>query len=276
MPNLLKRTISGIIYVGLLVGCLLLGRTTFCILFVVISALLLNEYNNLIEEHKLAQVNKVVSMISGIYLFVAFFLYNSAGAKIIIFAPYIASLLFILISGLYSNHEKPIADWAYTFAGHLFIALPIALMNVLAFNQSIYSYTLPLAIFVFLWLSDSGAYCFGCGLSKYIPYKLFPSISPNKSWIGSIGGGITVLLGATVFYLCDGSASIWFWFGLGLTVCIFGTWGDLVESQFKRQLGIKDSGKLMPGHGGALDRFDSALLAIPAAVVYVMVYAAAF
>jgi len=275
MPNLLTRTLSGIIFVGIIVGCLLLGRTTFCILFVVIAGLLLNEFNSLLEEHKLAQVNKTVSMISGAYLFVAFFLYNSGISKIIIFAPYIASILFMLISGLYTKQKNAIENWAYSFAGQIFIALPLALMNILAFNTSLYSATLPLAIFVFLWLNDSGAYCFGCSLSRYIPYKLFPSISPKKSWIGSIGGGITVLLGATAFYFFSGNGSIWFWLGLGLVVCVFGTWGDLVESQFKRQLGIKDSGKLMPGHGGALDRFDSTLLAIPAAVVYVLAYAAA-
>lgn len=272
MSNLIKRTLSGIVYVCLIVGCLLWCQESYCLLFVAISALLINEFNNLVEHHELAQVNNTVSLISGVYLFVAFYLFNTQTVGFAVFAPYILSLLFVLVSGLYLKHRNPIADWAYMFAGQLFIALPLALMNVLAFNSSLYSSTLPLAIFVFLWLNDTGAYCFGCTLSKKIPYKLFPSISPKKSWIGSIGGGLVVLLGSTVFFYVDGNSSIWFWLGLGLTVCVFGTWGDLVESQFKRQLGVKDSGNFMPGHGGVLDRFDSALLAIPAAVVYVTAF----
>lgn len=271
MSNLVLRSLSGIVYVGAIVGCLLWGQNTYCILFALITAVLLNEFNTLLADHNLAQVNNTVSVISGVYLFIAFYLTNSSLTGPAVFAPYLLSILFVLISGLYTKQHNPITTWAYTFAGQVFIALPMALTNLLAFNI-IYSYTLPLAVFVFLWLSDTGAYCFGCSLSKKIPYKLFPSVSPNKSWIGSVGGGLVVLLGAWAFYAIYGAGNIFFWLGLGLTVCIFGTWGDLVESQLKRTLGIKDSGKFLPGHGGALDRFDSALLAIPAAVVYTMMW----
>ena len=271
MSNLIIRTLSGIVYVGAVVGCLLGGMNSFCILFAVITAVLLNEFNELLAEHEIANVNNTVSVVSGVYLFIAFYCYNAGTTSAAIFAPYILSLLFIIISGLYIKQSEPIANWAYTFAGHIFIALPMALTNVLAFNQ-IYSHTLPLAVFVFLWLSDSGAYCFGCTLGRKIPYKLFPSVSPNKSWVGSIGGGLTVMAGAYAFYYFTEDNSLLFWLGLGLTVCVFGTWGDLVESQLKRHLGIKDSGKFLPGHGGALDRFDSALLAIPAAVVYILAW----
>ncbi len=267
--NILQRTLSGLVYVAVMVGCLIAGRDTYCVLFAVITALLLNEFNHLLAEHHLARVNNTVSIISGVYLFLAMFLYSSEMVDGVIFAPYILSLVFVLVSGLYSGHEAPVATWAYSFAGQVFIALPLSLMNLLAFN-GFYDYVLPLALFVFLWLSDTGAYCFGCALGKKIPYKLFPSISPNKTWAGSIGGGITVLLGATCFYLITESGSLLFWLGFGLTVCVAGTWGDLVESQFKRQLGIKDSGNFMPGHGGVLDRFDSSLLAIPASVVYIL------
>lgn len=266
--NVVIRTLSGLVYIGVMIGCLVGGQNTYCVLFALITAILLNEFNTLLSEHNIAQVNNTISIVSGVYLFLAFYLYCSNMLGGVVFVPYVISLMFVLVSGLYTKQEKPIATWAYSFAGQLFVALPVSLMSVLAFNE-IYDHTLPLALFVFLWLNDTGAYCFGSTLGKKIPYKLFPSVSPKKSWIGSIGGGLTVLLGAACFwYLCD-NGSLLFWLGLGLTVCVFGTWGDLVESQFKRQLGIKDSGKFMPGHGGALDRFDSGLLAIPAAVVYV-------
>lgn len=290
MPNVLIRTLSGIAFVAVIVGCLLLGMSTYCVLFAIITALLLNEFNELLIQHDIAQVNNTVSVISGVYLFIAFFLCCSGAVGIIAFAPYILSLIFMPICGLYLKHEHPITDWAYTFGGQLYIALPMALLNVLAFNQ-IYSPVLPLAVFIFLWLNDTGAYCFGCTLGKKIKFqwsmfngrcslthKLFPSLSPKKTWVGSIGGAIVVLLGAWAFHSLlpsswEGSGvSCLFWLGLGLTVCIFGTWGDLVESQFKRALGIKDSGNFLPGHGGVLDRFDSALLAIPAATAYILLW----
>jgi phosphatidate cytidylyltransferase len=159
----------------------------------------------------------------------------------------------------------------------LYIALPFSLLNTLAFHltpQGLVTYdaVLPLSVFVFLWMNDTGAYLCGSLLGKN---KLFPRISPGKSWEGSIGGGILVIaIAVLVWYLTEQyqlnqlGLSALEWAGLGLTVVIFGTWGDLVESLFKRTLGIKDSGNILPGHGGMLDRFDSSLLAIPAAVVY--------
>ena len=284
MSNTLIRTLSGIAFVAVIVGCLILGMSTYCVLFAIITALLLNEFNELLIQHDIAQVNNTVSVISGVYLFIAFFLCCSGSVGLVAFAPYILSLLFVPICGLYLKHEHPITDWAYTFAGQLYIALPMALLNVLAFNQ-IYSPILPLAVFIFLWLNDTGAYCFGCTLGKKfkwqwsmfngrcsLTHKLFPSLSPKKTWVGSIGGAIVVLLGAWAYYAIVHEGTLLFWLGLGLTVCVFGTWGDLVESQFKRTLGIKDSGSFLPGHGGALDRFDSSLLAIPSATAYVLLW----
>jgi phosphatidate cytidylyltransferase len=126
---------------------------------------------------------------------------------------------------------------------------------------------LPLSVFVFLWVNDTGAYCVGSLLGRH---KLFPRISPGKSWEGSIGGAVFVLAAAWAvsYFLDDMMLNLYEWLGLGLVVVVFGTWGDLVESLFKRTLGVKDSGSILPGHGGMLDRFDSSLLAIPAAVIY--------
>jgi phosphatidate cytidylyltransferase len=163
----------------------------------------------------------------------------------------------------------------------MWIALPFSCINILAFNNTgeqlaEFNTWLPLSVFIFLWVSDTGAYCCGSLLGKH---KLFPRISPGKSWEGSIGGGIFVLIAATIIWYFVGNneestiftlhSSLPFWLGLGLVVCVFGTWGDLVESLFKRTIGIKDSGNILPGHGGMLDRFDSSLMAFPAAVIYV-------
>ena len=122
--------------------------------------------------------------------------------------------------------------------------------------------------FLLVWVNDTFAYLSGSLFGKH---KLFPRISPKKSWEGSIGGGVFSIASSFVFAHYFSFLSVWEWAGLALVVVIFGTWGDLTESLMKRQLGIKDSGHILPGHGGMLDRFDSALLAIPAAVVYLYV-----
>ena len=155
----------------------------------------------------------------------------------------------------------------------MYIALPFSTINLLAFQttggEQQYNALLPLSIFVFLWVNDSGAYCVGSLMGRH---KLFPRVSPGKTWEGSVGGGLLVLVAAAVIgWLTGGethSLSVPVWMGLGLVVVVFGTLGDLVESLFKRTLGVKDSGNILPGHGGMLDRFDSSLMAIPAAVIY--------
>ena len=273
MNNLTKRLLSGIVYVAVFVGCILYGPTSFCILFAVITALALNEYNELMATFGRGTVNNTVSIISGVFLFAATFCTASGATSILFFLPYLLSLLFMLVSELYFKRTDPIADWTQAFFGQIYIALPFALLNILAFHGGKgYSGILPLAAFVFLWMNDTGAYCFGSLLHKKIPYKLFERISPNKSWIGFVGGIVMVLVAAVVFYhLTDTDYTLLRWMGFGLTVAVFGTWGDLVESLIKRNLGIKDSGKFLPGHGGVLDRFDSALLAIPASVIYLYI-----
>ena len=280
MNNLTKRLLSGIAYVVVFIGCIVYGQESFCILFAVTTALALNEYNDLIITHKLGIVNNTVSIISGVYLFLATYCIAAGVTSPVIFLPYLLSLLFMLTSELYMKRPDPIANWAYSFSGQIYIALPFSLLNLLAFygNNGIYTYTVPLAVFIFIWVNDTGAYCFGSMLHKKIPYKLFERISPNKSWIGFFGGVAMVLAAACIHCLVYSSINsdirhpLLHWMGFGLVVAVFGTWGDLVESLLKRKLGIKDSGRFLPGHGGVLDRFDSALLAIPASVIYLYAF----
>ena len=193
-----------------------------------------------------------------------------------VFIPYLLTIVYLFISELYMKTENAINGWAYTMLGQMYIALPFSTINVLAFNATpdgnvAYNYMIPLCVFIFLWANDTGAYCSGSLFGKH---KLFPRVSPGKSWEGSIGGAIIVLAVAWLIGYLDaqnGNTSgltIPQWMGLGLVVVVFGTWGDLVESLFKRTLGVKDSGNILPGHGGMLDRFDSSLMAMPAAVIY--------
>lgn len=269
MNNFIKRALSGILFVALFVVCILYNASTFCILFAVMAALTIDEFCRIVEEHGIARPNRTVCIMAGVYLFLSCFLYNTRGLPAVVFMPYLFSLFFILISELYQKGENPVANWAYAFASQIYIALPFALLNGMITTENGYSGLLPLSIFIFLWLNDTGAYLVGSLLHKKIPYKLAPRISPHKTWIGSIGGVVVVLAAGAALQQFTQTGTIWAWLGLGLTVSIFGTYGDLVESLMKRSLGMKDSGKFLPGHGGVLDRFDSALIAIPAATIYI-------
>ena len=276
MNNFIVRTITGILFVAVVV-CSFLRPQAMVLLFALITGLTIWEFTGLVNEREKVTVNRLISTVAGVYFFFAVAGFSSDLTPSAVFIPYLVSIIYLMVAELYLKNEDPIHDWAYTMMAQLYIALPFSLLNTLAFHltpQGLVTYdaVLPLSVFVFLWMNDTGAYLCGSLLGKH---KLFPRISPGKSWEGSIGGGILVIaIAVLVWYLTEQyqlnqlGLSALEWAGLGLTVVIFGTWGDLVESLFKRTLGIKDSGNILPGHGGMLDRFDSSLLAIPAAVVY--------
>ncbi|MDY4851386.1 MAG: phosphatidate cytidylyltransferase [Prevotella sp.] len=275
MNNFVARTITGILFVATIVVCFL-NPTAMIFLFALVTGLTVWEFTGLVNDRPGVTVNRFISTVAGVYFFLAMAGTCSGFTSSTVFIPYLITIIYLLIAELYAKQEDPIHDWAYTMMSQMYVVLPFSLLNMLAFRAApegiMYIYTLPLSVFVFLWVNDTGAYC--CG-SLFGKHKLFPRISPGKSWEGSIGGGVFVLAAAAlVWYLTDSydmnptGMSMWEWMGLGLVVVVFGTWGDLVESLFKRTLGIKDSGNILPGHGGMLDRFDSSLLAIPAAVVY--------
>lgn len=271
--NFIQRTITGVLFVAILVGCILFGAISFGILFVIISALTIYEFGQLVNKHaEGVSVNKTITMLGGAYLFLAIMGFCLNITTSIVFIPYVLLLLYLMISELYLKKENPVLNWAYSMLSQLYIGLPFALLSVLALNNNPqnssvnYNSILPLSIFIFLWLSDTGAYCVGSLIGKH---RLFERISPKKSWEGSIGGGVVAIGASFILAHYFTWMSMWQWAGLALVVVIFGTWGDLTESLLKRQLHVKDSGTILPGHGGMLDRFDSALMAIPAAVVYI-------
>lgn len=276
--NLVVRTITGVLFVTVMVVGFLSPKA-MVVLFALITGLALWEYTGLVNDYAQdVTVNRFISTVAGVYLFLAVAGWRTGIVNnFVVMVPYILSIVYLLISELYAKNSNAINDWSYTMLGQMYVAMPLSLINVLAFEVSAdgsgvhYDMLLPLCLFVFLWLNDSGAYCSG---SLFGRHKLFPRISPGKTWEGSIGGGILVVVVAIVIGWAANRGtnphllSMWQWVGLGVVVVVFGTWGDLVESLFKRTLGIKDSGNILPGHGGMLDRFDSSLMAIPAAVVY--------
>lgn len=275
MKNFIVRTITSVFFVAAIVTSFLNPRA-MTLLLSIVTGMTIWEYCSLVNDRPFISVNRFISTISGVYLFLAMAGYNSGLTPATVFIPYLVSIVYLMVAELYMKAKDPINNWAYAMLSQLYIALPLSLINILAFRSNgysiQYSYLAPLAVFVFLWINDAGAYCVGSLIGRH---KLFPRISPGKSWEGSIGGGVLVVVAAVVTWYVttqygvnDLGLSAYGWAGLGLVVVVFGTWGDLIESLFKRTLGIKDSGNILPGHGGMLDRFDSTLMAVPAAVVY--------
>ncbi|MBQ9651831.1 MAG: phosphatidate cytidylyltransferase [Prevotella sp.] len=279
MKNLIVRAITGVFFVAAIVASFL-KPTAMVFLFALVTGLSIWEFTGLVNDTKDVQVNRFIATVAGVYFFLAVAGFCSgvtpSGA---VFIPYLLTIVYLFIIELYLKQPNPINDWAYTMLSQMYIALPFSPINVLAFNATPdglirFNSLLPLSVFIFLWLNDTGAYCTGSLLGKH---RLFPRISPKKSWEGSIGGAVFVVIAAIAISQLTTDvipaqisvSAIAAWIGLGLVVVVFGTWGDLVESLFKRTLGIKDSGNILPGHGGMLDRFDSSLMAFPAAVVYI-------
>ena len=278
MKNLIVRSITGVIFVAAVVTCFLRPEAMI-LLFALVTGLTVWEYTGIVNNIENVTVNRFLATVAGVYLFFGIAGFCSGIVPSAVFIPYLLTVVYMFISELYTKASNPINNWAYTMLSQMYIALPLSMLNVLAFRGTadgvVYSSLLPLSVFIFLWTNDTGAYLSGSLFGKH---KLFPRVSPGKSWEGSIGGGILVIVVAALIGMYENSdmhatnaevsLNIAQWIGMGLVVVFFGTWGDLVESLFKRTIGIKDSGNILPGHGGMLDRFDSSLMAIPAAVIY--------
>ena len=278
IKNLITRSITGVIFVAAIVVCFMRPEAMI-LLFALVTGLTVWEYTGIVNGIENVCVNRFLATVAAVYFFLGMAGFCAGIVPSAVFIPYLLTVVYMFISELYTKAPNPINNWAYTMLSQMYIALPFAMVNVLAFrgvgNGVVYNYLAPLSVFVFLWTNDTGAYLSGSLFGKH---KLFPRVSPGKSWEGSIGGGLLVLLVSALVGMYQNSdmhetatellLTVPQWMGLGLVVVFFGTWGDLVESLFKRTIGIKDSGNILPGHGGMLDRFDSSLMAFPAAVIY--------
>ena len=273
MSEFWKRTLSGAVYVGVVVGSILYNEIIFLALSITLAFLALREYNSLTHPRCTMDFFSEMSAVLCVFPLVTVWFYGHLNpwTLLTLFLP-----LGVLIAELWDKNNNPIIQWGHFLVGQIMIALPFALMNVLCHIDPY----LLLAVFVLIWVNDSGAYCVGM-LSSKLPggnHKMFPRVSPKKSWEG-LFGGLAFTIG-TAFIL-----NRFGWFeaitkegyelliaaGFAFVVSGFGTLGDLMESLFKRTIGVKDSGKFLPGHGGVLDRFDSILLAAPVALIYVAI-----
>lgn len=268
MKKLIIRGATGLIFVALLISAILYSHITFGVLFAIVTGLAVNEFCNLMKEHAGTTYNIFIAVLGGVYLFFAFFAttYLKVAEPIMLFLPYILLVIYMFIRELYRKEGGAIENYAYFALSQVYAALPFALLNILATNGGNgYNYIYPLAIFIFLWSNDTGAFCVGCSIGRH---KMFKRISPKKSWEGFAGGAVTAILAGYIVSLFFNQLSMLQWMGMAAVVVAAGTMGDLVESCIKREIGIKDSGNILPGHGGILDRFDSTMLAVPAVIIY--------
>ena len=232
------------------------------------------EFCHLMNQQKGVKINRNICVLGSVALFLSFFYYGINPVQTGIFIPYLIIIIYLMVSELYLKKENPLNNWAYAMLSQVYIALPFSLLNVLAFQSdetistTSYQYIFPLSIFAYNWINDTGAYCTGMLFGKH---PLFKRISPKKSWIGFWGGLFTavgIAVGLKYYGLLP--FDLVHCIAMSILLNVTGVYGDLIESQWKRHYNVKDSGTIIPGHGGLLDRFDSALIAIPVAIIYLV------
>ncbi len=260
MKNLILRSITGALIVGLLIFSILFSEYSFGALFLFITVAAVAEFNMLVTAKYESHINPILSAIITIVLFISLFAISIGWASYKILAIYLALISISFIAELYRKKENPILNWAMLALSQLYIALPFSLLSTIGFaeNQGNYNSCFLLAFFVTVWVYDTGAYLVGMAIGKH---RLFERISPKKSWEGFFGGLLFAMGAAYAFSIFEDVMSLYQWLGFSAIIVIFATFGDLSESLLKRTLGVKDSGSILPGHGGILDRFDSILFA---------------
>jgi len=273
MNNTVVRTISGIIFLAIMIGSLFAGPVIFAFVMLFSIALMMLEYIQMSVGKKF-KTAQFLSILTGLMLYLFIFLHKGYGFDLKYFYLLTIPICGILISLLYEKADESYTKHPFLISAVLYAALPFALTNFIIFDgQGLYNPYLLLSLFILTWASDVGGYVFGMLFGQKKGHKLFPSISPKKTWEGFFGGLFFAILFAIlliVFKLVDiGLIHI---ISISLIINLFGVLGDLVESQLKRNFDVKDSGNLMPGHGGLLDRFDSALISFPVAIAYIKLF----
>lgn len=268
MNSLIRRTLSGIVFLAVMIGGLLWNQYSFAALMLLILIICMIEFYQMTMKDRYG-ISRSWAIISSVFLFLLAFGVRAYGWEGRVLGLAFIPVLLVMIGSLYTKDRASFGEFANLYTGILYIAFPLTLTNFAAFQGGVFRGLTLLSFFIIVWASDVGAYCFGMALGQKYGKKLFPAISPKKSWVGAIGGFCTSVLAAWLVSVAGWLEIPWYHaLALGAIMDVFGVYGDLFESQWKRHYEVKDSGNIIPGHGGFLDRFDSALFAIPAAVIY--------
>lgn len=281
--KILVRTASGIVLVTVLVLSIVLSEWTFLALAMVISSLGLKEFHHITHAYHRIEVKRGTAIAANCLLQVGAFAHAFSPEifqhlersvpqnTLIFFAPYALLVIGVMVSELFRKCERPLHNLAYFVLGQVFVALPFAsLYGILGWHGDWHPLLL-LAIFIIIWANDTFAYLIGSAMGKH---HLLKHVSPHKSWEGFFGGATFGLIAGFLLsflkFAPEAGLNLWQWIVFAALVVVFGTLGDLMESLLKRSVGKKDSGNIIPGHGGILDRFDSLLLAGPTIYIYLM------
>jgi len=269
MSNFWQRTITGIFFVTAIVLCTILNEWSFFILLFVINFLCLLEFFELLLPDK-SRTEKYLGVIAGSIINGMFVFISRNTLSFDWFYNLIPVFLLMFIIKLFENTKREFDTLAYQILGIIYISFPLSMLGKFAyFNTIEFDKGLPMGFFILLWTSDTGAYLSGRSFGKH---KLFERVSPKKTWEGTIGAlllasGMAYLLSTFEFFdVVDRSD----WFVIAALIVVFGTFGDLMESLLKRNIDIKDSGSILPGHGGVMDRFDGLFLSVPAVYFYLL------
>ncbi len=268
MNNFTKRIITAIIFAFIIISSIIINPYTFSGLFLLITIAGIIEFHKILSQKDFNfRLFPVILASIMIYVITFLFLNNIASYKL--FWLLVPIISFIFISELYKNNSNPISNISISLFIIIYLGISFSLLNVIAFDNGKYHWNLILSILFMVWTNDTGAYLSGMTFGKH---KLFERISPKKTWEGAIGGLIFTLILAYVLSLFWKELNLVQWLIFATIVVVMGVWGDLTESLFKRKLNIKDSGNILPGHGGILDRFDALIMAIPMIAAYLELF----
>lgn len=263
---MLTRAITGLFFIIVLIGALLLGEIVFTVFFSLIGVGALYEFYGIVKSED-NKPNVVLGLLAAIVLAVLVGLHCLEYIPFKYVWAFIPFFSLIFIISLYQKSKLPFHDIAYTILGIIYACIPFLFFVALGFITETFNHYIPLGFLIILWANDTGAYLSGRSFGKH---KLFERISPNKTWEGFIGGVLFAMLIALNLEQYFGSLQKWEWVTMAAIIGVFGTLGDLVESMLKRSLGVKDSGNILPGHGGLLDRFDGLLIAAPLVFLFLL------
>lgn len=272
MNNFLQRTATGAIYVAAIAGSVFAGSLAFAVLFFIVSILTMHEFYKLLNKQINTTIHLSKAIIAGslVYLTISLIALELIEAKYVLVISFIPVAL--IISEIYRDKEIPLKNVAFSLMGVMYIAAPLALLVMVqsypALSAGSPTPWIIMSLFVFIWVNDTFAYLTGKLAGRH---KLFECISPKKTWEGTIGGLLFTLVAGFLFHHFIQILLLHEWLIFAILVAVSGTYGDLAESLIKRKLQVKDSGNILPGHGGLLDRLDSLLFASPVAVIFLYI-----
>lgn len=267
MNNFFQRLFTAGGFVAALLFSTYFGHLPFSVLFLLITVLGCWEFYGLVEISGNSP-QKLTGTLVGAFTFILCYFVSEHQLAPGFLSLLLLPLFLVFIVELFRKKELPFHNIALTFLGIFYVALPFSLLHFILTITGTYTWQILFGCWFILWSNDTGAYLSGSAFGKN---KLFPRVSPGKSWEGSIGGALAAFVVTFIISGWYSCISRFDWFILAAILIVIGTLGDLVESLFKRSLGVKDSGKILPGHGGILDRFDSLLMSIPFVFAYLIV-----